>query len=123
VNGVSTFEGEITGMWLNGVAIEPGTSYSVTVNSFLASGGDNFRELANGTGKADTGKVDLQAMVDYLAEFAPEGDPLEIDYSQRAVEVENVASATSGWERRQRWSTAPQRHPSTATRCRSVSTS
>ena len=45
-------------------------SYSVTVNSFLASGGDNFREFAKGTDKRDTGKVDLQAMVDYMAEFA-----------------------------------------------------
>ena len=28
----------ITGMWLDGVAIDPGTTYSVTVNSFLAIG-------------------------------------------------------------------------------------
>ena len=60
----------ITGMWLNGVAIDPTATYSVTVNSFLASGGDNFRAFTNGTGKRDTGKVDLQAMVDYMAEFA-----------------------------------------------------
>ena len=32
-------------MWLNGDAIEPATTYSVTVNSFLASGGDNFSAL------------------------------------------------------------------------------
>ena len=44
-------------------------SYSVTVNSFLASGGDNFLELNNGTGKQDTGKTDLQAMVDYMEAF------------------------------------------------------
>ena len=30
--------------------------YSVTVNSFLASGGDNFRALAGGTSKRDTGQ-------------------------------------------------------------------
>ena len=46
------------------------TSYSVTVNSFLGSGGDNFRAFAQGTQKRDTGKVDLQAMVDYMDEFA-----------------------------------------------------
>ena len=46
------------------------TTYSVTVNSFLASGGDNFTTLAGGTNKQDTGKTDLQAMVDYMAEFA-----------------------------------------------------
>ena len=47
-------------MWLNGDADRPATSYSVTVNSFLASGGDNFLELNNGAGKQDTGKTDLQ---------------------------------------------------------------
>ena len=60
----------VTGMWLNGVAIDPAATYSVTVNSFLASGGDNFRAFNNGTGKQDTGKVDLQAMVDYMEAFA-----------------------------------------------------
>ena len=60
----------ITGMWLDGVAIDAGTTYSVTVNSFLASGGDNFSAFAEATDKRDTGKVDLQAMVDYMAEFA-----------------------------------------------------
>ncbi len=62
------------------------TTYSVTVNSFLASGGDNFGEFKNGTGARDTGKIDLAAMVDYMAEFAAE-TPLAVDYSQRAVGV------------------------------------
>src|SRR3954451_20639305 len=43
VNGTATFQGQVTGMWLNGTPIDPATTYSVTVNSFLASGGDNFR--------------------------------------------------------------------------------
>lgn len=78
--------GEVTGMWLDGQPIDPAATYSVTANSFLASGGDNFHEFANGTGKADTGKVDLAAMVDYMAEFASE-TPLAVPYEQRAVEV------------------------------------
>ena len=57
----------VTSMSLNGKAIDPAASYSVTVNSFLASGGDNFRAFNGGTAKRDTGKVDLQAMVDYMA--------------------------------------------------------
>jgi 5'-nucleotidase len=81
----------ITGMWLNGEAIDPEGVYSVTANSFLASGtGDNFFAFANATSKRDTGKVDLQAMVDYMDEFAntAEGDsPLPVDYAQRAVGV------------------------------------
>ena len=62
----------------------------MTVNSFLASGGDNFTALAGGTNKQDTGKTDLQAMVDYMAEFANAGagdPPLPVDYAQRAVGV------------------------------------
>ena len=79
--------GTITGMWLNGVPIDPAASYSVTVNSFLGTGGDNFFEFANGTGKRDTGKIDLNAMVDYMAAFGGT-TPLPVDYEQHAVQVE-----------------------------------
>ncbi|SDS05960.1 ExeM/NucH family extracellular endonuclease [Microterricola viridarii] len=68
---------------LNGAVIDPAASYRVTVNSFLASGGDNFTILASGTNRADTGKVDLAAMVDYLAANSPAAP----DYAQRAVGV------------------------------------
>lgn len=77
--------GEVTGMWLNGVPLDPAASYSVTVNSFLAAGGDNFRELANGASKQDTGMTDLQAMVEYMARFTD--SPRAVDYSQRGVGV------------------------------------
>jgi 5'-nucleotidase len=86
----------ITGMWLHGDRVEPSETLSVTVNSFLAAGGDDFTAFAGGTGKQDTGQVDLQAMVDYLAEFADAsaGDPpLPVDYSQRAVGVAFPAGA------------------------------
>jgi 5'-nucleotidase len=80
----------ITHMWLDGAPVELASTYSVTVNSFLAAGGDNFLALAGGTNKQDTGKTDLQAMVDYMAEFANVGAgdaPLPVDYSQRAVGI------------------------------------
>jgi 5'-nucleotidase len=64
----------------------------VTVNSFLATGGDNFSELNNGTGKRDTGKIDLTAMVDYMATFAKNA-PLPVDYEQHAVDVTFPADA------------------------------
>jgi 5'-nucleotidase len=57
----------VTGISLNGAAVDPVATYRVVVNSFLASGGDNFKELANGTNKTDTGKIDLQSMVDWFA--------------------------------------------------------
>ena len=53
-------------MWLNGNPIGPNETFSVTVNSFLATGGDNFAAFNTGTDKRDTGQVDLQAMVDYM---------------------------------------------------------
>ncbi|MCW3494370.1 5'-nucleotidase C-terminal domain-containing protein [Microbacterium sp. SSM24] len=89
--------GTITGMWLNGEPIDPSTTYSVTVNSFLSTGGDNFRELNSGTGKRDTGKVDLAAMVDYMAAFAST-TPLPVDYAQHAVEVAFPPSAPAKYE-------------------------
>lgn len=74
----------VTSMSLNGKAIVPATSYSVTVNSFLATGGDNFREFAKGAGSRDTGKADLQAMVDYMSAFASKA-PLAVKSDQRQV--------------------------------------
>ncbi|MCW2739057.1 5'-nucleotidase C-terminal domain-containing protein [Nocardioides sp.] len=82
----------VTGMWLNGKAIDPATAYSVTVNSFLASGGDNFRGFSAGTAKRDTGKVDLQAMVDYMASKAAT-TPLAVNKEQRQVGVSWPAGA------------------------------
>ncbi|MFC5179587.1 ExeM/NucH family extracellular endonuclease [Nocardioides taihuensis] len=83
-------------MRLDGVLVDPTTTYSVTVNSFLASGGDNFGAFAGGTQKRDTGKVDLQAMVDYMAEFAAD-TPLPVDWSQRAVGISFPAAAPSSY--------------------------
>ena len=79
----------ITQMWLDDVPIDPAGSYSVTVNSFLASGGDNFLELANGTARRDTGQVDLSAMVDYMAA----NGLVTPDRTQRSVGVSFPAGA------------------------------
>lgn len=73
----------ITSMWLDGDPIEGDESFTVTANSFLAAGGDNFSTFANGTNTADSGRVDLQAMVDYLDQTGT----LEIDPAQHAVGV------------------------------------
>ncbi|WP_205473540.1 ExeM/NucH family extracellular endonuclease [Nocardioides sp. SYSU D00038] len=87
----------ITGIWLHGQPIKPGQVYSVTANSFLAGGGDNFRAFNLGTSKKDTGKVDLQAMVDYMAEFADE-EPLDVDYSQHAVGISPAAGEPATYQ-------------------------
>ncbi|CUR61263.1 conserved exported hypothetical protein [metagenome] len=78
----------ITGMWLDGVAIDTADTYTVSANSFIATGGDNFRALTLGTDRQDTGFTDLQATIDYLDEHAntSEGDaPLPVDYRQHGV--------------------------------------
>ena len=84
--------GHVTGMYLDGVPIADATTYSVTVNSFLAAGGDNFRAFALGADKRDTGVTDLQATVDYMAANA-DPTPLAVDYGQHAVRVTFPAGA------------------------------
>ena len=87
----------ITGMWLDGAPIAPATTYSVTVNSFLASGGDGFLELNNGAGKQDTGKTDLQGMVDYMAAFGSGADQVTPDYKQNGVGISFPAGAPASY--------------------------
>ncbi|MBC8648689.1 bifunctional metallophosphatase/5'-nucleotidase [Pseudomonas sp. MTM4] len=48
-----------------GTPINPAATYRVTVNSFLAGGGDNFTVLTEGTNRV-VGPVDLDALVDYI---------------------------------------------------------
>ena len=77
-------EGErVTGMWLEGVRLRAGTTYPVTANSFLAAGGDNFRAFTTATNKRDSGRVDLQAMVDYM----DANSPVAIDPQQHNVHI------------------------------------
>ena len=61
----------ITSMSLDGTPIDPTVSYRVTVNSFLAAGGDNFTTLGGGTNPATTGDNDLTMLVNYLAANSP----------------------------------------------------
>jgi 5'-nucleotidase len=49
----------------SGAVLELATTYSVTVNSFIASGGDNFSVLRDGTNRV-IGPVDLDALVTYI---------------------------------------------------------
>lgn len=96
----------ITGMWLDDVAIDPATTYAVTANSFLAAGGDNFRAFNLATNKRDSGRVDLAAMVDYMAANSPvAGDPTQhaigLSFPPEAPSVyhpgEHVRFSVSSW--------------------------
>ncbi|GIJ35680.1 ExeM/NucH family extracellular endonuclease [Micromonospora sediminimaris] len=61
----------ITSMELSGTPIDPAGSYRVTVNSFLAAGGDNFTTLGGGTNLVTTGDNDLTMLVSYFAANSP----------------------------------------------------
>ena len=55
---------------LDGARLEPAASYRVTVNNFLAQGGDGFTVLKSGTA-AQIGAYDVDALFDYFAANSP----------------------------------------------------
>lgn len=61
---------DIASIKINGEPIDPNGSYRVTVNSFLADGGDGFSVLVQGTDRLG-GEVDLDALVAYFAANSP----------------------------------------------------
>ncbi len=66
----------ITDVKLNGKALDPATTYWVTVNNFLADGGDNFSTFKQvAESERLPGGLDLQALTDYLSTFAPVAPP------------------------------------------------
>ena len=80
----------ILDMRLDGSPIADEEVVKVVANSFLAAGGDNFITLAEGTNKADSGRVDLTAQVDYL----DANGILNADYTQHAVGISGLDSLT-----------------------------
>jgi len=52
-------------MRIGGAGVDPASLYRVTVNSFLAAGGDGFSVLAEGTGRVG-GPLDIDALADHL---------------------------------------------------------
>jgi len=59
-----------TSIKLNGVTLDPAGSYRVTMNSFLADGGDGFTTFTLGTDRLG-GAVDTDALEAYFAVFSP----------------------------------------------------
>jgi 5'-nucleotidase len=54
-------------MRLNGRLIDPAAKYRIVVNNYLASGGDSLTAFTGGTDIADTGIIDLDALVAWIA--------------------------------------------------------
>lgn len=61
---------DIASIRIDGVPVDPNASYRITVNSFLADGGDNFTALIQGTDRLG-GAVDLDALTAYFAANSP----------------------------------------------------
>ncbi|MBG6101179.1 5'-nucleotidase [Micromonospora vinacea] len=70
---------------LGGTAVDTAATYRVTVNNFLAGGGDGFSALTGGTNLV-TGQIDLDAFVDYLTAQSPVSAPT-LDRIRTTAEV------------------------------------
>lgn len=65
---------KIEGLTIGGAPVDPATSYRITVNSFLAGGGDGFSVLTQGTNDV-VGGPDLDALVAHLGATRPTAPP------------------------------------------------
>lgn len=68
----ATCEAKIGRMWVNGVEVTPAATFRVTMNNFLASGGDGFTVFNEGT-DALGGAQDIDAWVAYFQASEPTG--------------------------------------------------
>jgi 5'-nucleotidase len=65
----------VSNVMLNGVPLDPSATYNVTVNTFLADGGDNFTTFGTVTSARLDGGNDLLALINYLGTFSPVDPP------------------------------------------------
>jgi 5'-nucleotidase len=49
--------------------IDPARTFTIVTNNFLSTGGDGFSTFAEGTGTADSGRIDLDAFVSYIQDL------------------------------------------------------
>lgn len=65
----------VSNVMLNGAPLNPAGVYRVTVNNFLADGGDNFTTFGTITAPRSDGGNDLEALINYLGTFGPVAPP------------------------------------------------
>jgi 5'-nucleotidase len=83
----STCAGKIGRMWVSGVLVAPTDSFRVTMNNFLASGGDGFTVFNEGT-DALGGAQDIDAFVDaFTAAGGAAGPGIAVPPLDRIVAV------------------------------------
>jgi 5'-nucleotidase len=80
----TTCEGHVGTIWVDAVEVTPTDSFRVTMNNFLAAGGDGFTVFNEGT-DALGGAQDIDALVDAFAAAEPDG--IEVPTLDRIVPV------------------------------------
>ncbi|MFC7407173.1 bifunctional metallophosphatase/5'-nucleotidase [Georgenia alba] len=73
----------VLGLEIDGEPVDPEATYRVATINFLAAGGDSFDVFTEASAVNDTGYVDRDATVDYLAA----NQELTPDYTQRSIGV------------------------------------
>ncbi|KAE8764622.1 bifunctional metallophosphatase/5'-nucleotidase [Georgenia thermotolerans] len=81
----------ITAVYVDGAPLDPAATYTVASNTFLLGGQDGFEVFTEGTNLTETGIVDVQGLIDYLA--AHPG--LVPDLAQRSVGVTSRGALTA----------------------------
>ncbi len=82
----------ITGVWIDGVPVDPAKGYRVGSFNFLLGGGDSFSVFAKGTDTRDSGLIDRDAWIDYLKK----NPGLTPDFTARGVQVSGARAAAPG---------------------------
>ncbi|MDQ0260958.1 ExeM/NucH family extracellular endonuclease [Sinomonas atrocyanea] len=81
----------VTSVQVNGGPIDPQRTYRVGTFSFLAQGGDNFHVFKSGTDTRDSGLIDRDAWISYLAA----NSPVSPDFAKRSAEVTGAPSSVT----------------------------
>jgi 5'-nucleotidase len=66
--------GRVGDLTIGGVPVDPAATYRITVNNFLADGGDGFSVLREGVDRV-VGQLDIDAFVAYLTANSPVSPP------------------------------------------------
>ena len=86
----------ITSVTVDGTPLDPAADYRVAVSGFLAEGGDHFTAFTEGTDVRDTGLVDSEAWLTYLAELREEG--IAPDFGRHGVAARGLPGTVGAGE-------------------------
>ena len=91
----------ITSVTLDGEPVLPTSTYRVTVNEFLASGGDNFTVFAEGADPQQLGASDLEALTAFLdanSPVTPDEEPRRAPLGGEAEPLNTTGAVCAGVE-------------------------